>query len=95
MCATWFDGTVYTVWFDGVCLELRPAEYQVFRCLFMCRGTLVTRTYLQQVLRTGSPALRLRSVDVLVSRFRRKYMRQHEGDIVDCVKDEGYVLRNV
>lgn len=94
MGAVWFDGASYTVWFDGVPLELNRSEYTVFVCLCTCRGALVTRRYLQQVLCTDlRRPIQLRTVDVHVSRLRRKYKKRWGNNIVDCVWHEGYVLR--
>jgi DNA-binding response OmpR family regulator len=76
---------------EGSRVELRRAEFNLLAALFQARGRVLTRDQLLDAISTGAEAPTERTVDVLVSRVRKKTGTSGNGLIV-TVTGVGYTL---
>jgi DNA-binding response OmpR family regulator len=73
-------------------LPLTAVEFKLLACLLRCRGKVVTREELAQVALGRQIGLLDRSVDVHISRLRRKLQRCGAGgERIQAVRGKGYV----
>jgi two-component system OmpR family response regulator len=74
---------------DGVDATLSPFEFRLLRALVEAEGRVLSREALVDTVGVtgGSPE---RTVDVLVSRLRRKLMKAFEQDLIATVRGRGY-----
>lgn len=77
---------------DGVMVELSTAEFDVISFLVAHRGTPVSRDLLFKELGKKEPSPHDRSLDVLISRLRRKYDRSQTPLPVKSVRNRGYLF---
>ena len=76
----------------GISVVLRRAEFNLLAALFQARGRVLTRDQLLDAISSGAEAPTERTVDVLVSRVRKKTGALGTGLIV-TVAGVGYTLR--
>jgi DNA-binding response OmpR family regulator len=76
----------------GATIDLRRAEFNLLAVLFRSPGRIYTRGQLLDAISTQSDAPTERTVDVLVSRIRKK-LRQDSHDLIVTVTGVGYTLR--
>ena len=74
---------------DGTEATLSPYEFRLLRALVEAEGRVLSREALVDTVGVtgGSPE---RTVDVLVSRLRRKLMKAFEQDLIATVRGRGY-----
>jgi two-component system OmpR family response regulator len=74
---------------DGTEATLSPFEFRLLRALVEAEGRVLTREELVDTVGVtgGSPE---RTVDVLISRLRRKLIKAFELDLVATVRGRGY-----
>jgi DNA-binding response OmpR family regulator len=77
---------------EGIRVELRRAEFNLLAALFQARGRVLTRDQLLDAISTGAEAPTERTVDVLVSRVRKKTGTLGNG-LIETVTGVGYTLR--
>ena len=77
---------------EGTSVKLRRAEFNLLAALFGARGRVLTRDQLLDAISTGPEAPTERTVDVLVSRIRKKTGALGTGLIV-TVTGVGYTLQ--
>lgn len=76
---------------NGEALLLTPGEYLVLKALATKAGTLVTRAELSYACYAGKPAApQSNSVDVLLSRVRKRLAEKGATDVIRSVRGQGY-----
>jgi two-component system response regulator PrrA len=73
-------------------VELTPSEFRLLFILLRNEGCIVERTLIARDVLGHSEANHSRSVDVMVSKLRRKLVVSGSGRFVRNVRAEGYVL---
>ena len=88
--------TLRRAMFAGKQLDLTPVEFNVLKCLVSKRGAVVCRERLAQAALGRHTGLLDRSIDVHISRIRRKFERLGAmGDFIQAVRGEGYMFTEV
>jgi two-component system OmpR family response regulator len=78
---------------DGVLVILTDAEFSLLQALCERPGRVLSRDQLLDVTQGRSPGLFERSIDILISRLRRKIERNpHRPDMIKTVRSEGYLF---
>jgi two-component system torCAD operon response regulator TorR len=78
---------------DGSVLRLTRAEFDVLAALVQADGAVLSRDYLLEVSGSADSGTAVRSVDVLVSRIRRKLAGSTLAAAVQTVPGQGYRWR--
>jgi two-component system OmpR family response regulator len=76
---------------DGSLLELTAAEFELLHALVARSGRMLSRDYLLEITNRSDGDVFDRSVDVLLSRVRRK-LGDSEFQIIKTVRNGGYVF---
>ena len=81
------------VWRDGTEIKLSGAEFDLLLALAEAPGRVLSRDHLLECVhgRSGTPFDR--SIDVLVSRLRKKIDDSQNTSLIDGVRNAGYVLK--
>lgn len=87
------DPGARTVLRDGERLKLSGAEFDLLLVLAEASGRVLSRDYLLDRIHGRTAHAFDRSIDVLVSRLRKKIDRQGEASLIEGVRNAGYVLR--
>lgn len=91
-----FDAAAWTLAApDGVLIRLSAAEYNVVSLLAQTPGVPVSRDILFQGLRKIASGPEDRSLDVLLSRLRRKFTESNQDFPLRSVRGVGYVLTEI
>lgn len=75
----------------GLPLELTSAEFELLHALVARSGRMLTREYLLDVTNRGDADVFDRSIDVLLSRVRRK-LGDNDFQIIKTVRNGGYIF---
>jgi two-component system, OmpR family, phosphate regulon response regulator PhoB len=75
---------------NGVELELGPAEYRLLRVLAENPGRIFSRVQLLQCLWPDPQGIEPRTVDVHISRLRRRLAQVHWDRNLETIRGEGY-----
>lgn len=87
------DPTARSVSSDsGVLVDLTGAEFQLLQVLLDRPGRILSREQLLDLTQGREAAVVDRSIDVLISRIRRKFREAGHDDIVKTVRNGGYQL---
>lgn len=77
----------------GVRVALTGAEFELLRVLCERAGRIMSRDQLLDLTRGRAPGLFDRSIDILISRLRRKIENDpHNPDIIKTIRSSGYVF---
>lgn len=87
------DPGARTVLREGESLKLSGAEFDLLLVLAEARGRVLSRDYLLDRIHGRTAHAFDRSIDVLVSRLRKKIDRPGETSLIEGVRNAGYVLR--
>lgn len=77
---------------NGPSQELSPAEFRLLRMLLVSRGRTITREEIAREVLGKTCVLEGRSVDVLVSKLRRKLDPEGRNPVIWSVRGQGYRL---
>lgn len=77
---------------NGQALELTGAEFQLLQVLLDRPGRILSREQLLDLTQGREASVVDRSIDVLISRIRRKFRDAGDEDIVKTVRNGGYQL---
>lgn len=78
---------------DGVPLELTPKEFALLEYFMLHRGAVLDRTRIAEHVWDHGYEARTNTIDVIVSRLRRKLEEGRRGRLIYTVTGVGYVLR--
>jgi len=87
------DPGARTVRRKGEVLRLSGAEFDLLLVLAEARGRVLSRDFLLDRIHGRTTHAFDRSIDVLVSRLRKKIDRPGETSLIEGVRNAGYVLR--
>jgi len=87
------DPGARTVMRKGEALKLSGAEFDLLLVLAEARGRVLSRDFLLDRIHGRTAYVFDRSIDVLVSRLRKKIDEPGEPSLVEGVRNAGYVLR--
>ena len=77
---------------DGATIDLTGAEFDLLQAFLDRPGRILSRDQLLDLTHTGASDVLDRSIDVLVSRLRRKIGDQAEGALFKTIRNGGYQL---
>ncbi len=74
---------------DGLPVDLTPAEFDLLHCLLRRPGRVHSREELMEALGTAEGETSARSIDILVSRLRKK-LGEDAGVLIETARGHGY-----
>lgn len=74
---------------DGLPVDLTPAEFDLLHCLLRRPGRVHAREELMEALGTAEGETSARSIDILVSRLRKK-LGEEAGVLIETARGHGY-----
>lgn len=77
---------------QGIKIDLRRKEYELFECLFRNAGTAITRTFLQANVWGRRSTMKTNSIDVHIKSLRDKLDNNFDRRLIKTVHGIGYIL---
>ncbi|MGF1754828.1 response regulator transcription factor [Vibrio makurazakiensis] len=92
-CGIEIDPAAQVATFNGQCLNLTSAEFEILNLLFSNKSYVVTREECCQLFRGIDYSFNDRSIDMRVSGLRKK-LREHASDkqFIRTIRNKGYML---